>query len=93
MTIVFQKPAFVVVTGGSFRLVLNGYTIGSGLIDWTLTNTATATLCLDFSGLPQVVVDAIEARQFDYQIEGVIETSAFLVISASVSFGASGHVR
>jgi len=84
ITLEFDKPAYVTVTGGSFNLTVNGYTIGSGSLDFPISNQASGRL-RDLTGLPSPVADAICAGQYDYRIDGVLEASA-VIISASVPF-------
>jgi hypothetical protein len=91
VTLLFEKPTFVEITGGSLSLQVNGYTVGNSTLYRTLSNQASATICMDLSGLDQPTEEALENGQFYYQVDCVVETSAF-VVSQSVPLTFSGQV-
>jgi hypothetical protein len=85
ITLEFEKPAYVTVTGGSLSLTAEGRTIGSGSIDPSDSSQASVRLCTDLTGIPSPAVDDMSAGRYDYQIDGVVEASA-VIVSASVPF-------
>jgi len=85
ITLEFEKPVYVAITGGSLSITAEGHTIGSGSIDPSGSSQASARLCTDLTEMPSSVVDAMSAGQYDYQIDGVVEASA-VIVSAWVPF-------